>query len=182
MKCLYFLVLDKIDRTKLNRVFYRHYAGLPARAIEEMVPDCHREIIVPRLFPQARECVAGHLAQGREVVFVTGSVDFVIRPLADMLSVVHILAPTLLREDGRFTGELDGPPVAGEEKGRRLREFARQHEIDLSGSHAYGDSVADLPMLEAAGHAHAVNPDRTLAAIASKRGWEVHHWRTRPGG
>ncbi len=177
-KCLYFLLLDKIDRTKLNIVFYRHYRGLPVGEIDSLVDACHRDVIMPRLFPMAQRCVEEHQRAGRQVVFVTGSVDFIMRPLATLLGVEHVLAPSLVRRDGRFTGELDGPPLAGAEKARRMREFASRFDVDLAGSHAYGDSVADLPMLEAVGHAHAVNPERALAKVAKQRGWEAFQWDT----
>ena len=175
-KCLYFLLLDKIDRRRLNIVFYRHYRGLRVSDIERLVENCHNDVIVPRLFPGARAAVADHQRAGRDVIFVTGSVDFIMQPLARMLGVEHVLAPTLVRQGDCYTGELDGPPVAGAEKARRMRDFAEKHGVDLSRSHAYGDSVADLPMLEAVGHAHAVNPDRALAETARQRRWEVHRW------
>lgn len=180
-KCLYFLLLDRVDRARLNRVFYRHYRGLPADEIEGLVSDCHRDVIAARLFPEARRCVEEHRRAGREAVFVTGSVDFIIRPLADMLGVRHVLAPTLLRGHGRFTGELDSPPLAGAEKARRVRAFAEQWDVDLAFSHAYGDSMADVPMLETVGHAHAVNPERRLARLARRRGWETHRWSLSAG-
>lgn len=176
-KCLYFLLLDKFDRTKLNIVFYRHYRGLPVNQIVSMVDNCHHDVIMPRLFPLAEACVAEHQRAGRVVVFVTGSVDFIMQPLAKSLGVDHVLAPSLVRQNGRFTGELDSIPVAGEEKAKRMRDFAKRFDVDLAGSHAYGDSVADLPMLEAVGHAHAVNPERALSRLARRRGWDIIHWR-----
>ncbi len=45
VKCGYYLLLDKIDRSRLNVVFYRSYAGLPAARIKAQVPDCYREVI-----------------------------------------------------------------------------------------------------------------------------------------
>ena len=37
-------------------------------------------------------------------------------------------------------------------------------------------------MLEAVGHAVAVNPEAKLAAVARKRGWHVEQWAPAPGG
>ena len=34
-----------------------------------------------------------------------------------------------------------------------------------------GVSVTDLPLLEAVGHPHVVNPDRGLRKVAKLRGW-----------
>ena len=87
-----------------------------------------------------------------------------------------VIAPSLVESNGLFTGKLGGPPIGTEEKARQVRSYAQTHDIDLAQSHAYGDSIADLPMLECVGFPHAVNPDRALAAIARERNWPVHQW------
>jgi phosphoserine phosphatase len=63
-----------------------------------------------------------------------------------------------------------------------MADYARTLDLDLEQSVAYADSASDLPMLEAAGHPVAVNPETKLAAIARKRGWHVEHWPKTPGG
>ena len=35
------------------------------------------------------------------------------------------------------------------------------------------EAITDLPMLEAVGHPHAVNPDRALRKVARERRWPV---------
>jgi HAD superfamily hydrolase (TIGR01490 family) len=114
-------------------------------------------------------------------VLVTGSLDFIIAPLAEELGVADILAASLIESHGRFTGQLTAEPLCDQEKARRVRTFAEQNGIDLSRSYAYGDSIADLAMLEAVGHPQAVNPDRALAAVARARGWPVLRWKARGG-
>ena len=170
------LPIYKIDRSRLNVVFYRNYAGLPVSEIKALAGDCHRDVIAPRFFEQAAECIEEHRRAGRKLVLVTGSIAFIIEPLARQLGIKEIVAPALLEANGRFTGELDGPPISDDEKAKRIRKFADAHRIDLSQSYAYGDSIADLPMLETVGHPHAVNPDRALAAKAKARGFPIHHW------
>ncbi len=176
MKCVYFLVMDKIDRGRLNEIFYRSYAGLHAADIFAQAHDCHRDVMQPKCFPEAIKCIEDHRAAGRLIVLVTGSIDFIIAPLASQLSIEHVLAPSLVVRDGRFTGALDSIPVSGEEKARRMRCFADQHDVDLTACHAYGDSIADLPMLQAVGNPHVVNPDRDLLRAATQAHWPVHRW------
>ncbi len=180
VKCVYYLLLDKIDRSMLNVVFYRNYAGLPTAWIKARVRDCYSDVIKPRQFEQAAACIAEHRAAGRKVVLVTGSIDFIIEPLAGDLAVDSVVAPSLIESDGRFTGELNCPPIGQKEKARRVRRFAQENGVDLSLSHAYGDSIADLPMLDLVGYPHVVNPDRALAATAEARGWPMHRWTVAP--
>jgi len=177
LKCVYYLIMDKIDRGRLNKIFYRSYAGLDAKEIYAQAEACHQEVMRPKVFPEAMACIKDYQASGRLVVLVTGSIDFIIAPLAAELSTKHVLAPALVVRGGRFTGELDSAPVSGEEKVRRMKSFADEHDVDLAQSHAYGDSIADLPMLQAVGHPHAVNPDGDLLRTATQRHWPVHRWK-----
>lgn len=177
-KCGYYLLLDKLDRSRMNVVFYRSYAGLPVAELQSQAVECHRDVIRPRCFAEGANEVVRQREEGRRVVLVTGSIDFIIAPLARELAVDHVLAASLRAANGRFTGELDGPPIGSEEKARRIRRFAEGHDIDLAASHAYGDSIADLPMLETVGHPHVVNADKALAAAAERRGWPAHRWAT----
>lgn len=180
VKCLYFLVLDKIDRSLFNVRFYKSYAGLPAAGIKSLAEDCFVDVIKPRLFEHAPACVSAHSRAGRTVVLLTGSIDFIIAPLAKALEADAVIAPTLLESDGLFTGSLNGPPIGDQEKVRKLLEYARANDVDLGASYAYADSIADLPMLEQVGHPNVVNPDKALASVARQRGWPIHQWHLAP--
>ena len=175
-KAPYYFLLDKVSRTRLNVAFYQNYAGLKSRAVHDHVRACFEKVIRPHLFREAAGCLAEHRACGRRIVLVTGSIDFIIEPLACLLSVDDLVAPTLVEREGQFTGELDGPPVGDKEKARRIADYAAREDVDLSESFAYGDSIADLPMLQQVGHPHAVNPDRQLAQTARHQGWPTLRW------
>ncbi len=181
-KCCLYLLLDKFDRERLNVVFYRNYRGLPIAEITSQAADCFHDVIMPRIFPQGESCVAEHRNAGMRIVLVTGSLDFIVDPLRGRLGAHDLLAAGLSEAHGRFTGELIGPPIGGEEKARVMRVFAEKHGLDLAHSHAYGDSGADLPMLEAVGFPHVVNPDRRLSALATERGWPIHRWSVETQG
>lgn len=175
MKCVGYLVLDRIDRTWFNRVFYRSYRSVAVGMAKAAAADCYRDVMRPRRFPEGVLRVERHRREGRRAVLVTGSIDFLIRPLAEELGA-DLLAARLLEQGERFTGELDGPPISEGEKARRMRAYAEANAINLSESFAYGDSIADLPMLEAVGHPVAINPDAALRREALRRGWAIETW------
>ena len=175
-KCAAYLVLDKINREFLNTLFYRNYAGLPAKEIKSAAADCIRAVCDARWLAGAKETIGKHLNSRHEIVLVTGSLDFLMAPLADELGGATVFAATLEERDGRFTGRLVGRPMIADEKQRRIAELASRRGLDLAQCHAYADSSADLPMLEAVGFPHAVNPDRKLRRLARRRGWPIHEW------
>lgn len=180
--CARYAYLDRVSRSRMNIAFYRQYAGLPAQRVRDAADDCFRRVLRPHLFPLAANCVSEHLARDQRVVLVTGSVDFLVEPLRSYLAgsstpaSVDLLARTLVERDGVFTGELDGPPIGETEKAEQVRRYASRNQLELPECSAYGDSVADLPMLEAVGHPHVVNPDRRLRRVARQRGWPCHFW------
>ncbi|MEE9295474.1 MAG: HAD-IB family hydrolase [Phycisphaerae bacterium] len=189
VKCMHYIYLDRISRTRMNVVFYRNYQGLASEQVRQAAEDCFRNVLKPHLFDQAAGCVDQHLRAGRRVVLVTGSIDFMIEPLAQYLSErfhagprVDLLARTLEERRGVFTGALDGPPIGGREKAQVIERFAATQGIDLASSYAYGDSIADLPMLETVGHPIVVNADRELAKRAASRGWPSRSWSLSSNG
>ncbi|HSK98977.1 MAG TPA: HAD-IB family hydrolase [Rubrobacteraceae bacterium] len=173
-KIPYYWTLDKVSRAHFNRAFYKNYAGWsPARA-RHLGQESFPGFTLSRIYPDALATLREHKRKGHRVVLLSGALDFVLDPLRDLAD--DVLSASLQEENGHFTGEISGPPVAGEARARMLASFARRRNIDLSRSYAYADAISDVPMLEAVGNPVAVNPDRRLLAAARDRGWEIRHW------
>ena len=175
-KIVYYLVLDRVSRPRFNQVFYRNYRGMSATEIKRLSTDMFETYLRPKIFPAAISQIQEHKEQGTPVVFVTGSLDFIVQPIADYLAIDSVLAPQLHEQNGQFTGELTSVPLIGEEKAKAVQAYAEQHGISLEESYAYGDSQSDLPMLECVGNPVVVNPGKTLREKALASGWEMHEW------
>ena len=129
---------------------------------EALDRDFVKECLLPRVYPQARACLAAHRQAGREPVLVTASTENYMRFVADALNVSVLLA-TPLKPDGTV-----GENCKGEEKLRRIQAWLREQglEADFAASYAYGDSKSDLPMLLLCGHPVQVNPKKALRKAA----------------
>jgi alcohol-forming fatty acyl-CoA reductase len=173
-KIPYYWALDKVSRAHFNRAFYKNYAGWrPARA-RHLGQESFPGFTLSRIYPGALACLRKHKQMGHRVVLLSGALDFLLDPLRDLAD--DVLCASLAEEDGVYTGELSGAPVAGEARARMLASYARKRGVDLNRSYAYADSISDLPMLEAVGNPVAVNPDRRLAAAANGKGWQIRRW------
>jgi HAD superfamily hydrolase (TIGR01490 family) len=144
--------------------------------VEQVVREALTELIDPYIYLEALDLMELHRARGRKVYIVSSSPEEVVRPLAESLGQVEVIATRARLEDDRYTGELEFY-CYGENKATMIREVAEAEGIDLSGSYAYSDSITDLPMLEAVGHPVAVNPDRDLRREAERRGWQTRDFR-----
>jgi phosphoserine phosphatase len=124
------------------------------------------------VYDEAVTLIEQHHREGRDVVIVSASGTEVVEPIGAMLGADIVVATRLEEVDGRYTGEIDFYAYA-EEKARAIEDLAQQRGYDLATSFGYSDSVTDVPMLEAVGHPHAVNPDKELRKVAQGNGWPV---------
>jgi HAD superfamily hydrolase (TIGR01490 family) len=159
--------------TDVLRVARDLISGVPARSLERMNPEVMAAIL-PRVYPQMLDEVYAHQDAGRATFIVSAAGNGVVEPLAAVLGMDGGIGTRYeVGEDGAFTGRFDGPFVYGPGKVEAMEAFAAEHGIDLAASYAYSDSISDLPMLRAVGHAVAVNPDPPLAEIAREEGWQT---------
>ena len=148
-------------------------AGVPVREIERMIPELLAEIL-PRIYPAMLDEVHSHQDAGRPTFIVSAAGSGIVDALADVLGMEGGVGTRYATDSsGKFTGELDGPFVYREGKVEAMKQFAAEHEIDLSSSYAYSDSASDLPMLKAVGNPVVVNPDPELLGAAKAEGWRV---------
>ena len=180
LKIPYYLLLDSLSRTKFNQVFYRNYRGMEVEQLKNLALDLFDALLGSKIFPAAADQISEHKAKGDLVVLVTGSLDFIMAPLANHLGADCMLSMSLCQQNGKFTGELMSPPLGEEEKARVVKAFAKEHGIELAASFAYGDSRADLPMLRCVGTPVVVNPGKALRQIAIGSGWKICEWGSKP--
>jgi alcohol-forming fatty acyl-CoA reductase len=120
-----------------------------------------------RFFSAGVERIAWHHAQGHRVFLVSGTLGPLARAAVRRLpGQIEVCASELDARDSRWTGRLAGEHLRGEAKARAVRRFAARYDLDVGESYAYGNCLADLPMLESVGRPVAVNPDVGLERIA----------------
>jgi HAD superfamily hydrolase (TIGR01490 family) len=146
--------------------------GWSADRVTEIVTAHLADIILPIVYAEARRLLDAHREAGRDVIIVSTAGQEMVGPIGTLLGASGIIATRMRLADGRYTGEMDFYAY-GEAKANGIRELAVERNYDLGDCFAYSDSVTDLPMLEAVGHPHAVNPDRELRRVARDRGWPV---------
>jgi HAD superfamily hydrolase (TIGR01490 family) len=147
--------------------------GVPARDIQRLAPGLLAGVL-PRIYPQMLDEVRSHQDASRPTFIVSAAGNDLVEVLAGVLGMEGGIG-TRYEVDGSglLTGRIVEPFVYAEGKVAAMRGFADEHDIDLSESWAYSDSVSDLPMLREVGNPVAVNPDTELARVAAEEGWRV---------
>ncbi len=193
------LVDEKTHRAR-NNEFYRQYqeggldiveyaafaAGPIAGKNPNLLKDLHdqfmRDFVMPMMLPAAQTLLARHREDGDYLLIITATNHFITAPIARHLGVDELIATDLEQVDGIYTGRLQGIPCFQDGKVKRLTAWLEQYNtnctnvdlrLDIGNSIFYSDSFNDLPLLEHAAEAVAVDPDDTLREQARQRGWPV---------
>ena len=174
------LYLERRSRAEFQRSFYREYDGLDADRMRRLGQEALNAVMLRRVFPEGMRRIREHKRAGHRVLLLTGALDVVVQPLAELLEV-DLNCAHLLVKDGLLTGDLLSPPPAGEARAALLEEYAGSRDVDLTESFAYADAISDLPMLELVGTPVVVNPDARLSQVAGQRGWRIERWGMAPG-
>ena len=167
---------EMIDRRRFNELLFAVYKGISHDRLLLLADEAFDTVVRRGLYPGARDLVQRTLAKGHDVVLVSGALDFLMERLVKYLNATGHISNRLEIKDGYATGRLLRPIVAGPEKARLLREWAKEREIDLGACFAYSDSYSDVPMLSVVGHPCVVNPDMRLFKLARTYAWPVIRW------
>jgi putative phosphoserine phosphatase / 1-acylglycerol-3-phosphate O-acyltransferase len=177
---LYDLIGESLAFMAMVRAAPHFTRGWPVDAVcragERATPE-----LAELVQPYAPGVLAEHRDAGHRLVLTTTTPADLVTAFAGLLGFDHVLATRYARADGRYTGGIEGDFVWSKGKLATVRRWAEEARVDLSASHAYSDSVFDLPLLSAVGRPHAVNPDRRLHAVARFRRWPVERWDRPPG-
>jgi HAD superfamily hydrolase (TIGR01490 family) len=164
---------ELLDRRRFNELLFAVYKGISRDRLLILADEAFDTVIRRALYGGARDLVQRCVAEGHEVVLVSGALDFLMERLAKHLGASAHISNRLEFKDGYATGKLERPIVAGPEKARLVREWATRNGHELGDCFAYSDSYSDVPMLSVVGHPCAVNPDLRLTKLARTYAWPV---------
>jgi len=156
-----------------------YLTGKSVSVIEPLAREFVATEVIPRLSSEGLRTVEAHRRAGHHRVLITGSLDFLVEPLATHLhlEMEAVLAAKPEQVGGRYTGYLLSPVPYGEEKRRLVLAFSERQGIDLACCYAYGDSPGDAAVLASVGHPQVVNPIRGMERIARRAGWRIETWK-----
>src|SRR3989442_3867097 len=120
------------DERKMDRVKESMLAltkGWERGQVEQIVREALTELIDPYIYLESLDLMELHRARGRKGYIVSSSPEEVVRPLAEHLGIVEVIATRAEIEDGKYTGNLE-IYNAGDNKAVAIREVAERQSID----------------------------------------------------
>jgi phosphoserine phosphatase len=158
----------QVDHARLLR-------GVPAAqlvefgewVVAEFLWPARRQVAVDALTQAVRDARAADPAA--RVILATGAYQPIGDAFGRRIEADDTLGTPLEVRDGVATGGLAAPVQSGTQKAAAVRALADGNPVLV----AFGDTAADIPLLELARRAVAVAPDGGLRQAAVDRGWEV---------
>jgi HAD superfamily hydrolase (TIGR01490 family) len=163
---------------RMAAIMIRFYRKKRLDEFAKGAPWFYQEYLKPHLAPNILAKVQKHKSNGHIIVLISGSVRYMLEPVAEDLGFDHLLCTELeIGTDGLLTGNSDGPLCLDHTKKILAENIAKEIGIDLSQSFAYGNHQSDLPLLELVGKPHVVEPTNLLRKIAEERQWPILQFR-----
>ena len=167
-----------LSEAGMARILLTYYRHRNLSEFEATAEDFYLTYLKPRLAPSILARLEEHRRAGHLLVLISGSVRYMLEPVVRDLRFDRLFCTDLEEgHDGLLTGRSRGAICVDRAKQNYARQFAVEADVDLAASFAYGNHPADLPLLEAVGHPHVVEPTRALARIAAQRAWPVLYFR-----
>ncbi len=117
------------------------------------------------LMEGASETIAELKKRGYKIATITGSFEIIANRMKEELGLDYAFSNVLHEEEGKLTGEVSGPLVAGS-KSDVLKEIIETEKITAEETAAVGDGANDISMLKEAGMGIAFNAKPVLKEIA----------------
>jgi HAD superfamily hydrolase (TIGR01490 family) len=135
-----------------ERLLGRMLGGMEMTRLGAEAQRFARDFLPQIVRRSSAERIAWHQGQGHRVIIVSASLELYLRPWAEALGVVDVLATRLREEQGRVVSGFSGVNCFGEVKAQRVKEYLG--DMTAMEIYAYGDSRGDTQMLAMANHAY----------------------------
>lgn len=156
-----FLSLSGLHQKNFDLIF----RGRNFASIEQSIEAFLDKELDDSLYPPAIERLQNALKNGHRTVLLSSSPDFLVRSIAKRLNIPewHATVYALDRE-----GKFSSIPFVLQGNDKAAYAHSIQEHVT-----AYSDSELDLPFLEAANVAVAVNPSKKLLRYVELHQWEI---------
>ena len=151
-------------------------AGWEETLLSQRIAEYIEEVIKPVMYPEGIQRVRWHLDRGDAVLTISASGEYLVRPIAKMFGMEHVVGITHEVVDGKLTGKFIGKLSFKEGKLECTQDWLKEQGLSFEDSYGYSDSNNDRPMLESVTHPHAINADAALRLYATEHGWAIEDW------
>lgn len=153
--------------------FKRYLRNFQPETIDRLAEECFEKFIVNDFRRELLDELQRCRAKGDSIVLLSGSIRPLVNAVAKFLKADTAICSELECVKGRYTGKITGLHPYGVHKKTLAESFCYSHGSKLREAVAYANDYSDRHLLDSAGKAIAVFPDRKLKSLALKKTWEI---------
>lgn len=174
-KSMQIIKKNNVTREVKNKVFYSNFRGKSQLKIKN---ECekwffHRKENKNFFNSIIVDEIKNHQKNGTECIFVSGSFEELVRPIAKYLKINTSLCIKLEENDGIYTGKIKYPQTIGKGKAIAIRNFLNKKIHNKSKCFSYGDDISDIHMLEEVGNPCIIRGNSELERYAKEKNWKI---------
>lgn len=167
-------VLGQEDRGFGNRLAYSALRDMSRDRVEVLAEEYAETYLRDAVLERGRDLLREARKAGHEILLLAETTAEIVDEVRSLFEPYGALVTNRLEyRSERATGRLERPIIGGHESARWLRDYAAEHDVDLTRSVAYASHGADLLLLSAVGRPCAVNPDHALRRAAREVDWPI---------
>jgi XTP/dITP diphosphohydrolase len=168
----------ELDQSIPRRYIFSSLKQHSAATADAMMRSLYQDELKRFLRPQALKRIDEHKRNGLKFLIVSASFEPIVQEAARDLGADGYIATKMEAINGRYTGKTAEEPPEGEQKLKQFVKYAdaRYGQGNWTLEWAYGDHFSDVPLMQMAARAVAVDPDRRLERIAKSLQWPVESW------
>lgn len=167
------LVSKLTMQDKAMKLYMLSFKGYTKEEIEEFFSD-----VADDMSGNLREALLDKIKELRDenyyIMLISGAFVPLLKALFKEHLFDYIIGTEVRYNDGTYDYKGGIERVHSEKKIEVIRKHFHQQTIDWAASHAYSDSYSDLKMLKLVGNPVAVEPDKSLLAVANQNNWEIY--------
>ena len=168
--------LNLIESVKIINSMVRWVKGVSEARLNDLSSEIFNDQLLNSIYREVISEINFHKTNGAEVVILSSAIYPVCKRVAEHLEMDDVICSRLEVINGLYTGYPDNSFCFGKEKVNRLIEYCNKKNINPYESWYYGDSIADLPVLNIVSNPVCINPDRKLKKVALKHSWTILAW------
>lgn len=172
----YKMHVPMLNQTWVRGLVFNAFKGKPKAEADQIMRDFYDEKVAHLFRPELEQAIVAHKKAGCVVMLVSATFEPIIERMMEFYPFDFQISTRMgVDAQGCYTDKVEGLPVEGAEKVASIRRFANERygvgnwEIE----YAYSDHYTDRPLLYAARHPFAVDPDTLLSRTAKAEGWPI---------
>ena len=164
------------DPLRIIEKMSKWLAGATPSDIEVLCNEIAEKDLIPAIHPEILAEISMHRKQGARLVILSSAIESICSRMAKQLDMHSVICSELEVVNQHYSGQPKGRFCFKDEKLNRMNEYLHANNFTLEDSWYFADSIDDLPVLQAVGHAVCINPDKSLEKIAREHKWVIHKW------